>query len=292
MKLQIKATFYESQKAQIVARGEEIGSIYTFEMAHKYTALFPRLQGDYHVTSEMIDLRGHAIKVAEYRNEAGKHISNYWLDDAISAAIADGSLKDGASCEPIMQKIEKLLDMKDAAKQAERQKAEEDAARKERERPAKEAKEAKEAEERRIAKEASAIEDAKRKTAQKAEIETAKAEKLAWIEAHGSERLQKGFAAGYHCQKIYTSERGIADLGSDYELDYDEDVERRDRSCPSLEALNEAERLTEIGITAKVVWLPNGTATEKDCYDYGCDMQQPCEAVEAILLGNYFYRTF
>lgn len=292
MKLQIKATFYESQKAQIVARGEEIGSIYTFEMAHKYAALFPKLRGDYSVSSEMINLAGHAIKVAEYRNEAGKWINNYWLDDAIESAIAGGTLKEGASCDPVMQKIEKLLDAKDVARHAEQQKAKEDAARKERERPAREAQEAQEAEERRITNEARDTEEAERKAAKQAANETAKAEKLAWIEAHGSERLQKGIAAGYHCQKIYVGERGKTDLGSDYELDYDAEVERKDRSCPTLEALNEAERLTETGIAAKVVWLPNGTATEKDCYEYDCDMQQPCEAVEAILLRYYFYRTF
>ncbi len=288
MKLSIKATFSESQKAQIVARGDQIGSIYTFEMTAKYAAVFPKLDGDYHVSDEGINMAGHAIKVNEYRNEAGKWIGNFMLDYAFPIWIAKGTLKDGASCDPVMQKIEKLLDAKEAANQATQEKAEEDAARQERERPAREAQEARDAEEKRIARETRDAEEAERKAARQAEIETAKAEKLAWIEAQGSERLQKGIAAGYHCQKIYTTERGKIELGSDYILDYDGKIATKDRSCPSLEALNEAERLTGAGITARVKWLPNGTETADEDGYWDCE-PSGCEAVEAKLLGLRFY---
>lgn len=284
MKLSIRVALTESQKAQIVARGEEITDKYIFEMSQKYAAVFPHLRGNYTVSDEsihIVDLNRLIIY-----NQHGTW--DYSVEKDFLSVIADGTLQAGASCDRIMQKISDLVAAKDAEQEERTKKAEEAALKEERERPEREAREAREAEEKRIAQDA---EKAEREATQRAESEAARAEKLAWIEAHGSERLQKGIAAGYHCQKIYVTERGNADLGSGYELDYNAKIERKDRSCPTLEALNEAERLTETGIKAKVVWLPRGTETEDEDGYYDCEWTS-CEAVEAILLKNYFYKTF
>lgn len=282
MKLQTQVALSESQKAQIVARGEELTDEYTFDMSRKYAAVFSRLHGyttSYSVSNDLIQI--NAIDELY----AGESFSEKeYISDIFKSALASGTLKDTGSCDAIMQKILQILDMQKVAR-------EEVKAKIERERPAREAKEAREAEEKRIAKEARDAKEAERESTENAEREAAKAGKLAWIEAHGSERLQKGIAAGYHCQKIYVGERGNTDLGSGYTLDYDSDIETKARSCPSLEALNEAERLTEAGIKAKVVWLPHGTElADEDDY---CDSEPSgCEAVEATILGNWFYKTF
>lgn len=112
-----------------------------------------------------------------------------------------------------------------------------------------------------------------------------KAEKIEWASQYGSDRLKKGFEQGYTCNKLYLYERMKHDIGDNAILDYDGKIERKNRSCPSMEGLLEAERITKIkGITdVQIVWLPNGTEIE----DYG----EPCEAVEAKFHGYFVYIT-
>jgi len=293
MKLRIEATFSESQKAQIVARGDEIGSIYTFEMLRKYATVFSATSAHskaFRVSNDEIEvvLLGE-LRIQEYRDAEGRWIGTHHIKPDFCNAIADGTLQDAASCDPIMQKIAKLLDAKEAARQAAIEKAERNAEQAERERPERETREALEAEQKRIAKEARDAEKAEREAIEKAERDHAKAEKLDWIEAHGSEQLRKGTAAGYNCQKQYIIERVARDLGAEYLLDHSEAIKTKDRSCPSLEALEEVERAAEIaGYTAKVVWLPNGFRDEDLEAYMGYD--EPCEAVEARFQGYYLYQ--
>lgn len=110
------------------------------------------------------------------------------------------------------------------------------------------------------------------------------ASQLAWIKEHGSERLIKSFDKGYKCKKLYLLERLKHDVGN-YVLDYDAKIERKGRSCPSMEALLEVERIEKIeGITeAKVVWLPYGTAIE--------DYNDASEGIEAKFFGYWIYTT-
>lgn len=287
MKLQTKVTLSESQKAQIVARGEVLQTVYTFEMTAKYAATFSRLHDSYYVAyaveNDHIEIRNLEKLLVQ---SGGHHISNDFSD-----AVASGKLTDGSNCDILMQEIEKLLDDRDTATQAakaeEEAQAKKDATREESEQ-GKRAAEAAE-HDRQLAE--SNAKEMKKAAARKAKHEAEKAEKVVWIKAHGSERLQKGIAAGYHCQKIYVAERGKIDLGSEYILDYDENIATKDRSCPTLEALNEAERLTESGIEARVKWLPGGTGTVDEDGYYDSE-PSGCEAVEAILLGSYFYKEF
>lgn len=293
MKLRIEAAFSESQKAQIVARGDEIGSTYTFEMLRKYAAIFPALStsnATFRVANDEITiLRLEELRVYEYRDAKRQWVSTHHIKPDFCNAIADGTLQDAASCDQIMQKIEKLLDAKEAAKQTEREKTERDAEQAERERPEREARETAQAEENRIAKEARDAAQAAQAATDKAEREAAKAEKLNWIEAHGSEKLRKGTAAGYNCQKQYIIERAGHDIGAEYVLDHAEEIKTKARSCPSLTALEEAERVAEIaGYTAKVMWLPDGFRDNDPEAYMGYD--DPCEAIEARFEGYYLYR--
>jgi len=124
---------------------------------------------------------------------------------------------------------------------------------------------------------------ARRKEEEKKEAE-AIASQLAWINEHGSERLKMSYDKGYKCKKLYLLERLKHDVGN-YVLDYDAKIERKNRSCPSMEALLEVERIEKMeGITeAKVVWLPNGTAIE--------DYDDACEGIEAKFFGYWIYST-
>lgn len=140
--------------------------------------------------------------------------------------------------------------------------------------------------------EARYIEESKQKDeqqrAQRKEAEAKEAEllvkQLAWIKEHGSDRLKKSFEKNYKCKKLYLLERLKHDVGN-YVLDYDAKIERKDRSCPSMEALLEVERIEKIeGITeAKVVWLPYGTAIE--------DYNDASEGIEAKFFGYWIYST-
>jgi len=104
-----------------------------------------------------------------------------------------------------------------------------------------------------------------------------------WAAEHGSDRLKKGLEAGYSCKKLYFTERGREDLGEGYVLDYDESIKTKDRSCPSLEALEEEARINALyPESSKIVWCPNGLDEEE--YEGGC------EAVEVLYLGQLYYK--
>ena len=138
--------------------------------------------------------------------------------------------------------------------------------------------------------------DAEARERSKASEAAREKKRLDWIKEHGSERLQLGVEQGHKCIKLYTLERfkheiaeavGSADA---YVLDYDGDVETKDRSCPSLEALQEVKKLKESGLIAEVVWLPKGLSGLLDEPDY-----EDCEGCEAIEvehpdLSGYMYR--
>ena len=130
-------------------------------------------------------------------------------------------------------------------------------------------------------------EEADLRAKKEAEEESAKQKELheirVWAAEHGSDRLKKGLDAGYSCKKLYFTERGQEDLGEDYVLDYDESINTKDRSCPSLEALEEESRINDLyPKSAKIVWCPNGLG--EDEYEDGC------EAVEVMHLGKLYYK--
>lgn len=149
-------------------------------------------------------------------------------------------------------------------------------------------KETKEAEERTIqeavkAKEKEAIEEAKKK-------------RIAWAQDHGSDRLLKGLLHGHTCKKLYETELGESLIAnSDYEYDQENKVEEKGRSCPSLAALEEVERIEKTeGLSASAVWLPEGlTELHKDPEEYN-EPESGCEAVKIDVKGTagYWYKTF
>ena len=113
MKLQTQVALSESQKAQIVARGEVLKTEYTFEMSPKYAATFPQLDryNAFQVVQDEIKIvRPDNLYITEYRDVDGNRIERHEVRYDFCTAVASGSIKDGASCDPIMQKIVELLD--------------------------------------------------------------------------------------------------------------------------------------------------------------------------------------
>jgi hypothetical protein len=127
-------------------------------------------------------------------------------------------------------------------------------------------------------KEAREAERAEREAAAQAEKEAREAEKAAWIEAHGSDYLKDAHALGYNCQRQYVTERAALEF-PEFEVDFDNRCNWKERACPSPEALAEVKALVAAGHDAQVVWLTDDGADREDWEEF-----EPCEAV---VIRNY-----
>lgn len=117
----------------------------------------------------------------------------------------------------------------------------------------------------------------------------AHATKTAWGNAHGSEQLRRGFERGHDCGRLYVVERAALEAPG-YTVDYQDAAEWKDRACPSVSALNEADAAEKLNLgSVKIVWLTEAARDRKrshDYYDY--DEFRPCEAVVISgYLGKY-----
>lgn len=300
MKIRTIVNLTEPQKARIVSRNEPFPQrICTFEISPEKAEIISRLKGIYRLESS---LDGVVIQATDEKyssdslqvEEIGGFIDLNWrsvvqetirLKDILAEAYGVGTIKDGSNIDfalDIMAEAQKRRDDIEAHNEVVRA---EKARKEEEERPVREAQKQREAEEKaareKIEAEKKDISDAE----EKARNEAIEAEKKAWIEEHGSERLQIGYTQGYRCQKLYETERAQSILGSEYVRD-SQDVDEKDRACPTLEALQEVERLKSvIEKGAVIVWLPHGIYGE----------ETGCEAVKAdpgTFSNKYFYRTF
>jgi hypothetical protein len=121
--------------------------------------------------------------------------------------------------------------------------------------------------------------------AEKAKAEAAKAAeratRVAWAAERGSERLQRGLAAGHDCKRVYLLERAAFEF-PDYILDLENYAEWKDRTCPSTEALDERDRVIAAhpeleSDHVRIFWLTCEPRESKiDAGDGGFD---PCECV-------------
>jgi hypothetical protein len=131
-------------------------------------------------------------------------------------------------------------------------------------------------------------EDEARREAEAAAKAEREAVKAAWIETHGSDHLQRAFARGHDCQRLYVLERAAVELPG-YVVDFEDNAEWKARSCPATDALDEAERVEKLGLpigSVEIVWLTSAAKASRDDDDlYG---YQPCEAVVVHeYLGKY-----
>lgn len=297
MKIRTIVNLSEPQKARIVSRNENLPQrICTFEISPEKAEIISRLEGQYNLESLLDGVIIHAIDdqygYQRLHVEEIKDINwnvaqgKIMLQDVLAEAYTAGTIKDGSNIDFALDIMAVAIARREIILEN-NLKIEADKARKEEEeKPAKEVRARKEAQEKAERERIEAQEKARKDAEDRARNEAFEAEKKAWIEQNGSERLRKGYAMGYNCQKIYEIERAQSILGSDYVRDSSE-VEEKGRSCPSLEALQEVERLKSvIEKGAVIVWLPHGISGEDE---------EGCEAVKAdpgTFSRHYFYKVF
>ncbi|MBU1449286.1 hypothetical protein KKF45_05570 [Patescibacteria group bacterium] len=117
------------------------------------------------------------------------------------------------------------------------------------------------------------------------EAEQAEQARLAWIQANGSEHLQRAIAAGHDCNRRYLVERAAQEYPG-YVLDYGDAAAWKSRSCPSIEALNERDAILAAhpGATVEIVWLtaePRDHKREEEDY-----YAEPDEEREAVVVSD------
>lgn len=103
------------------------------------------------------------------------------------------------------------------------------------------------------------------------------AERMAWINTHGSAYLRRAFDAGYDCQRQYVVERAAMEAPG-FIVDFYDGAKWSPRSMPSMTALDAKEEADNLGLgNADVVWLtdaPVPNRMENEVQWYG-----ECEAV-------------
>lgn len=117
----------------------------------------------------------------------------------------------------------------------------------------------------------------KKEVAEKEQKEKEKAEKVEWVNTHGSDHLHRAVKLGYNCQRLYVTERAALEFPG-FTVDFDNEARWKRRSCPSKKGLTELEALLEQGHQAKIMWLINSTSFN----EYG-----DYEPREAIVIRNY-----
>lgn len=122
--------------------------------------------------------------------------------------------------------------------------------------------------------------------AAKAKRERLDAEKAVWIEANGSDHLQRAFKLGYDCQRMYVTERAALELPG-FIVDVDDRAEWKSRACPSPEALAVVEKLIANGYEARCVWLTNPPYKLSEPDYYNPEPPEEYEACEAIVIVDY-----
>lgn len=275
----------ETQKATIVSRNEQLpsGNLY-FEMSNVYAATLASMDGKYSdafkVYPDKIFFNQNVhIGYQEGYNEKGdwtKLISDTAPAYLIADKYAKGEIQLGGSVDAVMETCDTIIKRK-LEIQADNEHIEVI------EKPKREAKEKADREARDAEYKRKQEEQKQADLARQIEKQAQHKKIVEWAQEHGSERFKKGLAQGHTCGKLFAIEYGAWLLNdSEYEYDYSGDVEEKDRSCPSLAALEEVERLQNTdGIEqAKVVWLPSGLQElHKSSGGYIEEPEDGCEAV-------------
>lgn len=115
----------------------------------------------------------------------------------------------------------------------------------------------------------------------------AEASKRTWIEAHGSDQLRRGYSREHTCTRLYVIERAAMEA-PDFTVDFYDGAEWKDRSCPSVVALNEAEAAEKLNIgDVQIVWLTEPAKNIKHTGDEYGYYDNPFQACEAVVIRRY-----
>lgn len=102
-----------------------------------------------------------------------------------------------------------------------------------------------------------------------------KEEDINWIKTKGSDYLKQCLELGYNCQRKYMEERVKKEF-PDFELDFDDYADWKERVSPSQEALDEVTKWLDKGFDSRIVWLTASVNGSED--DYFNNFEE-CEAV-------------
>lgn len=115
----------------------------------------------------------------------------------------------------------------------------------------------------------------------------AEASKAAWVQAHGSDHLKRACAGGYDCTRKYVKERAAFDAPG-YTIDIEDDAKWKDRSCPSVAALDEEDAAKAFNLgDVQIVWLTEPAQDRKTTADDYYDDSYSFEPCEAIVIRGY-----
>lgn len=90
-------------------------------------------------------------------------------------------------------------------------------------------------------------------------------EDIKWINENGSDYLKNMIVLNYKFKRAYVTERVEKEL-PDFEIDFEDNADWKERVSPSEEAINEILKLKEQGHDATIVWLTS--PINKDDYDF------------------------
>lgn len=123
------------------------------------------------------------------------------------------------------------------------------------------------------------------KRAKELRAERDAAEKDSWIKRHGSQHLQRAWAAGHHSGRQYAIERAAQQYPG-WTIDYNETAEWSERPFPSLAALDIRDEAIKNAVgdgEPEIVWLTarpsHEIMDEQDEYEFEWDRFDECEAV-------------
>lgn len=103
-------------------------------------------------------------------------------------------------------------------------------------------------------------------------------EKTDWILKHGSQYLKDCLELGQYAHKEYITERANLEF-PDFQVDYDNSINWKDRYSPSQKAIDELKRLRTITQDSNIIWLTDDGSND-------CDF----ESCEAIIIRRFLGR--
>ena len=121
--------------------------------------------------------------------------------------------------------------------------------------------------------------------------------KAKWIAAAGSSRLQRAFAAGYDCQRLYVLERAAVEVPI-FIVDFNNAAGWKPCACPTEEALDLLDAWSQYATAhglnkPSIVWLTAAPSAElqSDSSDFSDeDYEEPFRECEALVIRSYLGR--
>lgn len=132
--------------------------------------------------------------------------------------------------------------------------------------------------------------EAERTAAAEAAKQQRHAEKIAWIAAHGSDRLRRAVERGHDCQALYIRERAAVEAAG-FTADIYDGAAWKPATCPSVAALDAADAAETLNVgEVQIVWLTSPAIDVKARDGASWDGYMPHEDGLAIVIRGYLGR--